>query len=88
MYSKNLSKTATLKKTKIVYQYQLSLNAGQKYCILQYFQPSLRYHLSLRSSFCLFLSGRFTVYKNPCYNEVCYEGAALYMQRNNHQNSS
>ena len=27
--------------------------------ILQYFRPSLRYHLSLRSLFCLFLSGRF-----------------------------
>ena len=26
--------------------------------ILQYFQPSLGYHLSLRSCFCLFLSGR------------------------------
>ena len=26
--------------------------------ILQYFRPSLRYHLSLRSVFCLFLSGR------------------------------
>ena len=30
-------------------------------CFLQYFQPSLSYHLSLRSLFCLFLSGRFTV---------------------------
>ena len=30
----NLSKTATLKKTKIVFQDQLSLNAGQKYCIM------------------------------------------------------
>ena len=28
--------------------------------ILQYFQPSLSYHLSLRSLFCLFFSGRFT----------------------------
>ena len=26
--------------------------------ILQYFRPSFRYHLSLRSFFCLFLSGR------------------------------
>ena len=33
--------------------------------ILQYFRPSLSYHLSLRSSFCLFLSGCFTqVYRN------------------------
>ena len=28
--------------------------------ILQYFRPSLSYHLSLRPLFCLFLSGRFT----------------------------
>ena len=28
--------------------------------ILQYFRPSLGYHLSLRSLFCLFLSGCFT----------------------------
>ena len=27
--------------------------------ILQYFRPSLSYHLSLRSLFCLFLSGNF-----------------------------
>ena len=26
--------------------------------LLQYFRPSLSYHLSLRSLFCLFLSGR------------------------------
>ena len=32
----------------------------QNASILQYFQPSLSYHLSLRSLFCLFLSGRFT----------------------------
>ena len=28
--------------------------------ILQYFQPSLSYHSSLRFLFCLFFSGRFT----------------------------
>ena len=28
--------------------------------ILQYFRPSLSYHLPLRSLFCLFLSSRFT----------------------------
>ena len=28
--------------------------------ILQYFQPSLRYHLSLRSLFCVFLIVSFT----------------------------
>ena len=31
-----------------------------KRSILQYFRPSLSYNLSLRSLFCLFLSGRFT----------------------------
>ena len=37
------------------------LNAGQTCCrILQYIRPSLSYDLSLRSLFCLFLSGRFT----------------------------
>ena len=42
------------------FQDRLSLNAGQKYCrmlqesILQYFRPSLGYHLPLRPLFCLF----------------------------------
>ena len=40
---------------KVVFQDQLSLNAGQKYYILQYFPPSLSYHLSLRPLVCLFL---------------------------------
>ena len=41
-------------KTKTDFQDRLSLNAGQKYCImlqesiLQYFRPSLSYHLSSR----------------------------------------
>ena len=49
---------------KIGFQYQLTLNAGQRYCrmlqesILQYFQPSLSYHLSLRPLLYLSLSGR------------------------------
>ena len=53
------------KRPKIGFQNRLWLNANQKYCrmlqesILQYFLPSLSYHLSLRSLFCLFLSGRF-----------------------------
>ena len=51
------------RRPKIVFQDRLLLNAGQKYCrmlpesILQYFQPSLSYHFSLRSLFCLVLSG-------------------------------
>ena len=50
---------------KIGFQYQLSLNAGQKYCrmlqesILQYFRPSLSYRLSVRSLFCVAAQGRF-----------------------------
>ena len=45
---------------------QLLLNAGEsiaessKGSILQYFRPSLSYHLSLRSLFVYFLSGCFT----------------------------
>ena len=35
--------------------------------ILQYFQPSLSYHLSLRSWFCIFLSD-FTVCSKPPIN--------------------
>ena len=53
----NLSKTASLKRPKIGFQDQLSLNASQKYCRMlqwEYFRPSLSYHLSLRSLFCLF----------------------------------
>ena len=52
------------KRPKIGFQGRLSLNAGQKYCrmlqesILQYFRPSLSYHLSLKPLFWLFLSGR------------------------------
>ena len=59
------SKTCA-KRPKIVFKDQLSLNAGKsiaecsKGSILQYFRPSLSYHLSLRSLFCLFLSGRVT----------------------------
>ena len=52
----------TKRRPKIVFQDRLSLNAGQKYCrmlqesILQYFRPSLSYHLSLRHLIHLFLS--------------------------------
>ena len=37
-----------------------SIAECSKGSILQYFRPSSSYHLSLRSLFCLFLSGRFT----------------------------
>ena len=64
LYSKTCVKWPLSKRPKIVFQDQLLLNAGQKYCrsskgsILQYFRPSISYHLSLRSLFFLFLSGR------------------------------
>ena len=37
-----------------------SIAECSKWNILQYFRPSLSYHLLLRSLFCLFLSGCFT----------------------------
>ena len=55
---------------KIVFQDPLSLNAGQKYCrilqvsILEYFQPSLSYHLTIRPFLSVFewlLKSGFTV---------------------------
>ena len=65
IYSKTWLKRSLKMMSEIGFQDQLSLNARQKYCrmlswsILQYFSPSLNYHLSLRSLFCLFLSGCF-----------------------------
>ena len=41
--------------------------------ILQYFPPSLSYHLSIKCLFCLFLSGRFTqvlLYMSVCVSEL------------------
>ena len=58
IYSKTCLQWSLQKKTKIGFQDRLSLNAGQKGSILQYFLPSLSYHLSLRSLFCQLLSGR------------------------------
>ena len=61
-YSKTCVKQPLSKRPKNGFQDRLWLNAGQKSkgSILQYFRPSLSYHLSLRSLFDLFLSGRFT----------------------------
>ena len=67
VYLSNQKEESTVKpvlKTKICFQEIFLLNAGQKHCrmitesILQYFRPSLSYHLSLRPLFCLFLSSR------------------------------
>ena len=56
---KTYVKRPLLKYHNLVFEGQLSLNAGQKYCrmlsILQYFRPLLSYHLALRSLFCRFL---------------------------------
>ena len=66
-YSKTCAKRPLSKRPKNGFQYQFSPNAGlmqvksiAKGSILQYFRPSLSYHLALRSLFCLLLSGRFT----------------------------
>ena len=65
-YSKTCLRRPLKEKTKIGFQDRLSLNAGQKYCrMLQgehsaTLSTSLSFHLSLRSLFCLILSG-FTV---------------------------
>ena len=37
---------------------ECSIPCSKAFCILQYFRPSLNYHLSLRPLLCLFLSGR------------------------------
>ena len=66
LYSKTCVKRPLSKRPQFGFQDGLLLNACQKYCrmlqgsILQYFPPSLSNHLSLRSLFCLFLSGPFT----------------------------
>ena len=51
-----------------------SIAECSKGSILQYFQSSLSYYLSLRSLFCLFLGGRFTqvvLYNMCCQFIVC-----------------
>ena len=85
IYSKTCLKRLLKNKTKIVFQDQLSLNEGQKYCkllqesILQYFWPSLSYHLYLRPLFCLFLSGclkqvlLFLIHINMHWMSLCRE---------------
>ena len=64
MYSKTCVKLPFSKRPKNGFQDLFLLNAGQKYFrilqILQHFQPSLSYQLSLRPLFCLFLSDCFT----------------------------
>ena len=65
-YNKTCVKRPLSKRPKSVFKtnYRLmqvkSITECSKWSILQYFRPSLRYQLLLRSLFCLFLSGRFT----------------------------
>ena len=60
-YSKTCVKGPSSKRPNIGFQDQLSLNAGQKHCRILSLEhsakywPSLSYHLSLKSLFCLFL---------------------------------
>ena len=73
-YIKTCLKWPLAKRPKFGFQYQLSLNAGQKNCrilILQYFRPALSYHFSLRSLFCLFLSG--CLRQVLLYSETCHK---------------
>ena len=59
-YSKTGVKRPFPKRQKIGFQDQLTLNAGQKYSPWSIL-PLLSHCLSLRSLFCLVLSGHFTV---------------------------
>ena len=67
IYSKTCLKGSLSKRPKLVFKtkYRLmqveSIAECSKGSILQYFRPSLSCHLSLRSLFCLFLSGHFTL---------------------------
>ena len=76
-------------KPNIGFQDGLLLNAGRKYCrmlhesILQYFQPSLSYHLSLRPLFFLCLSGRFR--QVLLYATFIVSSNALQSLKNDHQ---
>ena len=69
-YSKTCVNLPLSKRPQIGYQDQLSLNASQKY--LQYIRPSLSFHLSLSSLFCLFLSGRFVSIDQLTYIKAIY----------------
>ena len=59
-YGETCLKSYLKRRPEIGYQDRLSLIMQVKSIasILQYFRPSLIYHLSLRPLFCLFMSGR------------------------------
>ena len=64
MYSKTCLKRSLEKKTKIGFQCQSSLNAGQKYCRMLQWEHSailstyIKLPSVIKTLFCLFLSGR------------------------------
>ena len=64
-YSKTCVKRLLSKKTEIVFQDQLSLNADQKYCRMLQWEHSavlstfIEVPFVIRSLYCLFLSGHF-----------------------------
>ena len=67
------------------------MQVKSKGSILQYFQPSLSYHLSLSSLFCLFLSGGFTqvlLYTNGADIDDMPHFAAFYLDLNSLPNCS
>ena len=77
---KPVSSGHSKRRPKIGFHDLLSLNASQKYCrmlqesILQYFRPSLSYHLSLKPLFCIFLSDRLSqvlLYISSAYHDSC-----------------
>ena len=89
-YSKTYVKRPLSKDRKLVFKtnYHLtqvkSIAECSKGSILQYFRPSLSYHLSLRSLFCLFLSGRLKqvlLYRispmNLFYQKACRYSLAI-----------
>ena len=61
-FSKGTVTGNSQKERKLVFKtnYRLMQVKSITECFLQYFRPSLSYHLPLRSLFCLFLSGGFT----------------------------
>ena len=79
--SKICVKRPLSKRPKIGFQDQSSLNVGRsiakcsKGSILQYFWPSINYHLSLRSLFCLFLSGHFTQFLLLYFDDILLDPA-------------
>ena len=81
---------ATLKDKKLVFKtnYPLmqvkTIAECSKRSILQYFRPSLSYHLSLRSLFCLFLRGCFTqvlLYQCSVRWKTAVQEVPLYLMR-------